>query len=163
MNAFDRGSLVSFDVLYRRGTGSKMDGRPKFCIKRAWRRRRLSSKACITSPRGTGARSAFSVLRAGKVAAGPDYGVERSAYPGQDVLYCLCGAGSVKTLGQRLDVQAGQLVWIANEEPHAHMPTRASPWTLLWFRLDGPNPTALRKRLFGDRRAAGLDAQETRS
>ena len=100
-------------------------------------------------PEGNWSSSAFSVLRAGKVIAGPDYGVDRSVYPGQDVLYCLSGAGSVRTLGQRLDVQAGQLVWIANEEPHAHYADPASPWTLLWFRLDGPNLPAVRKRLFG--------------
>jgi len=94
-------------------------------------------------------RSAFSVLRAGKVVAGPDYCIERAVYPGQDILYCLTGAGSVKTIGHRLDVQAGQLVWIANEEPHAHIADPTSPWVLLWFRLDGPNPPALRKRLFG--------------
>jgi AraC-like DNA-binding protein len=94
-------------------------------------------------------RSAFSVLRAGKVVAGADYCIERAAYPGQDILYCLAGAGSVKTIGHRFDVQAGQLVWIANEEPHAHIADPTSPWTLLWFRLDGPDPPALRKRLFG--------------
>ncbi len=102
-------------------------------------------------PEGNWTRNAFTVLRAGKLAAGPEYSIERTVYPGQDVLYCLSGAGSVKTLGQRLDVQAGQLVWIANEEPHAHFADPDSPWTLLWFRLDGPNPTALRKRLFGER------------
>jgi AraC-like DNA-binding protein len=100
-------------------------------------------------PEGNWIRSAFSVLRAGKVVAGPEYGIERAVYPGQDILYCLAGAGKVKTVGQRLDVQAGQLVWIANEEPHAHIADTASPWTLLWFRLDGPNPGALRRRLFG--------------
>ncbi len=44
-------------------------------------------------------RSAFSVLRAGKVVAGPDYCMERAVYPGQDILYCLAGAGSVKRSG----------------------------------------------------------------
>jgi AraC-like DNA-binding protein len=67
------------------------------------------------------------------------------------VLYCLSGAGSVKTMGQNLDVQAGQLAWIANEEPHAHHANPASPWTLLWFRLDGPSLPAMRRRLFGSR------------
>ena len=95
-------------------------------------------------------RSAFSVLRAGKVAAAPDYGVERLSHSGQDILYCLSGAGAVETLGQRLEVQPGQLVWIANEQPHAHIADPRAPWTVLWFRLDGPNPAALRKKLFGD-------------
>lgn len=100
-------------------------------------------------PEGNRGSGAFSVLRAGKVVAGPDYGIERVVYQGQDVLYCLSGAGSVRTAGQRLEVQAGQLVWIANEEPHAHFADPASPWTLLWFRLDGPNLPAVRRRLFG--------------
>ena len=102
-------------------------------------------------PEGNWTRSAFTVVRAGKLAAGPEYSIERAIYPGQDILYCLSGAGSVRTLGQRLDVQAGQLVWIANEESHAHFADPSIPWTLLWFRLDGPNPTALRRRLFGER------------
>src|SRR5260370_3325834 len=95
-------------------------------------------------------RSAFSVLRAGKLAAAPDYGVERVSHTGQDILFCLSGAGVVDTLGQRLEVQQGQLVWIANEKPHAHAANPRAPWTLLWFRLDGPNPAALREKLFGD-------------
>ena len=41
-------------------------------------------------------RSAYSVTRAGKVAAGPDYAVERVSHTGQDILYCLCGAGVVE-------------------------------------------------------------------
>jgi len=102
-------------------------------------------------PEGNWTRSAFTVLRAGKLAAGPEYNIERTVCPGQDVLYCLSGAGIVKTLGKRLDVQVGQLVWIANEEPHAHSADPASPWTLLWLRLDGPDPIAMRKRLFGER------------
>jgi len=106
----------------------------------------LESLHWVPEPGWTG--SAFSVIRAGKAAAGPDYGIERMSHPGQDILYCLSGAGAVETLGQRLSVQPGQLVWIANEAPHAHFADPRAPWTLLWFRLDGPNPPALRKRLF---------------
>jgi AraC-like DNA-binding protein len=95
-------------------------------------------------------RSAFGVLRAGKLAAAPDYRIERASHTGQDILYCLSGAGVVETLGQRLEVQEGQLVWIANERPHAHFADARAPWTVLWFRLDGPNPAALREKLFGD-------------
>jgi AraC-like DNA-binding protein len=95
-------------------------------------------------------RNAFSVLRAGKLAAAPDYGIERVSHTGQDILYCLSGAGAVETLGQRLEVRPGELVWIANEYPHAHGADPRAPWTLLWFRVDGPNPAALREKLFGD-------------
>jgi AraC-like DNA-binding protein len=97
------------------------------------------------------AETAYSVVRAGKVSAAPDYRIARDHHIGQDILYCLSGAGVVDTLGHRLDIGAGQLAWIANEYPHAHQADPADPWTLLWFRLDGPNPAALRKKLFGDR------------
>jgi AraC-like DNA-binding protein len=93
-------------------------------------------------------RSAFSVLRAGKVVTGPDYRIERANYPGQDILYCLSGVGGVRTLGEQLEVRAGQIVWLANEEPHAHFADPTFPWTLLWFRLDGPFLPILRRRLF---------------
>jgi AraC-like DNA-binding protein len=95
-------------------------------------------------------RSAFGVPRAGKLAAAPDYRIARASHTGQDILYCLTGAGVVETLGQRLEVQEGDLVWIANERPHAHVADPRAPWTLLWFRLDGPNPAALREKLFRD-------------
>jgi AraC-like DNA-binding protein len=95
-------------------------------------------------------RAAFSILRAGKVAAAPDYRIARTAHQGQDILYCLSGGGFVETLGQRAEVRAGQFVWIANEMPHAHSADPREPWTLLWFRLDGPDPAALREKLFGD-------------
>ena len=42
------------------------------------------------------------------------------------------------------------MVWIANEAPHAHIADSRAPWTLLWFRFDGPNPAAVRTRLFGE-------------
>jgi AraC-like DNA-binding protein len=108
----------------------------------------LESLHCV--PEAGWTESAFTVIRAGKVAAGPDYSIERLSHPGQDIVYCLSGAGVVETLGQRLSVQPGQLLWIANEAPHAHFADPRNPWTVLWFRLDGPNPPALRKRLFRD-------------
>lgn len=95
-------------------------------------------------------RAAFTVLRAGKVAAAPDYCVARAVHPGQDVIYCLSGRGTAETVGQRLDVGPGQLVWLANEAPHMHAADPHDPWTVLWFRFDGPNPTALRTKLFAD-------------
>lgn len=90
-------------------------------------------------------------LRAGHVIAAPDYRVERQSHPGQDVLFCQSGAGSVQTLGQTAEILAGDLVWIANEKPHAHMAAPRNPWTLLWVRLDVPDPAEIRKWLFGDR------------
>jgi AraC-like DNA-binding protein len=94
--------------------------------------------------------TAFTVLRAGKVAAGAPYSVRRAHQVGQDVLYCLSGSGAVELGSRRVEVQAGEVVWIANEAPHAHIADSRDPWTLLWFRFDGPNPAAVRTRLFGE-------------
>ena len=95
-------------------------------------------------------RSAYTVLRAGKVAAAFDYRVSRDVHVGQDILYCLTGGGFVETLGQEFRVGAGELAWIGNERPHTHRADPRDPWTLLWFRLDGPTPAAIREKLFGD-------------
>lgn len=93
--------------------------------------------------------AAHSVVRAGKVSAAPDYRIVRDRHVGQDVLFCLTGSGVVETLSYRMNIRAGQLVWIANEEPHAHHANAADPWTLLWFRFDGPNLLVLREKIFG--------------
>jgi AraC-like DNA-binding protein len=94
--------------------------------------------------------AAFTVLRAGEVKAGATYGVRRANQVGQDVLFCLSGFGAVELGSRRVEVQAGDVVWIANEAPHAHIADARDPWTLLWFRFDGPNPAAVRTRLFGE-------------
>lgn len=95
-------------------------------------------------------RSAYTVLRAGKMSAASDYRVSRDVHVGQDVLYCVTGGGFVETLDREFRVGAGELAWIANERPHTHRADPRDPWTLLWFRLDGPEPAALREKLFGD-------------
>ena len=97
--------------------------------------------------------AAMVIVRAGKVRAAPDYRVARDAHIGQDILYCTEGGGMVETLGRRMRVHAGQLAWIANEAPHGHEADPADPWTLLWFRFDGPDPAMLRRKIFGDRPA----------
>src|ERR1700690_3553432 len=51
--------------------------------------------------------TAFTVLRAGKVAAGVTYGVRRASQVGQDVLFCLSGSGAVELGSRRIEVQAG--------------------------------------------------------
>lgn len=101
-------------------------------------------------PEAAWSRAAFTVLRAGKVAAGANYGVRRASQVGQDVLFCLSGSGVVEMGDRRVEIEAGEVVWIANESPHAHIANPRAPWTLLWFRFDGPNPAAIRTRLFGE-------------
>ncbi len=95
-------------------------------------------------------RGAYTVLRAGKVAAAFDYHVSRDFHVGQDVLYCQTGSGFVETLGHQFRVDAGQLAWIGNERRHTHRANPKDPWTLLWFRLDGPDAPSMREKLFGD-------------
>lgn len=92
---------------------------------------------------------AYTVIRAGRVETAKDFRIERDVYPGQDLLYCLSGAGFVETLGRRIPVRSNQLVWIANEVPHVHSPAPEDPWALLWCRINGPDTAGLRRHLFG--------------
>lgn len=92
------------------------------------------------------------VPRAGKVIADASYGIERQNYPGQDILYCIGGRGHVRTGGKVWPIEPGQIVWIACEAPHAHWADANDPWTLFWFRLDGPAMANARDQLFGERR-----------
>src|SRR5882762_4231467 len=94
-------------------------------------------------------RGALTVLRAGKAITAPSYRIERREYPGQDVLLCTSGRGFALSEGRTLSVGPNQLVWIANEMPHAHWPDENDPWTVLWLRLDGPNCAMLRRKVFG--------------
>jgi AraC-like DNA-binding protein len=116
---------------------------------------RMNSKASFLEslhyfPQSGWVQTAHSVIRAGKVVAASDYRIVRDWHVGQDVLFCVSGSGVVKTLGKELEIRAGGLVWIANEAPHAHHANPDDPWTLMWFRFDGPNLAALRAKLFGD-------------
>ncbi len=97
-------------------------------------------------------RSCFTILRAGKVGAAPDYAISRPSYPGQDLLFCVSGAGFILSEGERYAVGPNQLAWIANERPHAHWADPDRPWTVLWVRLDGPDNQACRSALFGPNR-----------
>lgn len=88
-------------------------------------------------------------MRAGKAVTAPGYHIERAEHAGQDVLFCQSGHGFALSEGRTLSLGPNQLVWIANETPHAHWPDEVDPWTLLWLRLDGPNCAALRRKIFG--------------
>lgn len=88
------------------------------------------------------------ILRSGWVDASPGRGIRRDSCPGDDVLYCLSGSGSVETGGRRFDVAPGQLVWIDGATPHAHAADARDPWSVMWFRLAGNDTAALRRRLF---------------
>lgn len=95
-------------------------------------------------------RSAFTVLRAGKAITAHDHCIQRDSYPGQDILFCTAGRGFASSEGRTLSAGPNQLIWIANEMPHAHWPDENDPWTVLFVRIDGPNCSALRRKVFND-------------
>ncbi|MBZ9603152.1 helix-turn-helix domain-containing protein [Phyllobacterium chamaecytisi] len=93
-------------------------------------------------------RSAFTVLRAGKAVTARDHCIHRDSYPGQDILFCTAGRGFVLSEGKTLSVGSNELVWVANETPHAHWPDESDPWTVLFVRIDGPDCAIMRRKIF---------------
>lgn len=89
------------------------------------------------------------ILRSGWVDSSPGRGIRRATCPGDDVLYCLSGSGTVDAGGQSFSVAPGELVWIDGSRPHAHRASETDPWSVMWFRLAGSDTSALRRRLFG--------------
>ncbi|MDF1774637.1 MAG: AraC family transcriptional regulator [Rhizobiaceae bacterium] len=99
------------------------------------------------------------VLRAGWLDAAASDGINRLECPGDDILYCLSGKGSVEHDGVSFTLGAGQLAWIAGDQPHGHRADAADPWSLMWFRVDGPDVGVYRRRLFGEARMRMAVAQ----
>ena len=89
------------------------------------------------TPGGESSRLFHTVLRAGHMQASPEYRVERTSYPGHDLLYCVAGAGWVRCADKVFAVSPGQLAWIDGRQPHAHWADPQKPWELLWLRIDG--------------------------
>jgi len=90
------------------------------------------------------------ILRAGHLRASADYVVRRDHCAGQDLLFCIRGAGWVEQRRKLDAVGPGQFAWLANETPHAHGPDTNEPWELLWIRMDGPGLPAFRRDLRGE-------------
>ncbi len=91
----------------------------------------------------------LTVLRAGWIDAAPGYGISRQSSPGDDVLYCLSGRGEVTIGGETVRLAPGQLVWIPGNGPHSHSADQSDPWSVMWFRIQGPDLPLLRLRVFG--------------
>ncbi len=91
----------------------------------------------------------LSVLRAGWIDAAPGGGIARQNCPGDDVLYCLSGRGEVRIGAELLRIAPGQLVWIPGDQPHEHWADIADPWSVMWFRMQGPDLPLLRLRILG--------------
>jgi AraC-like DNA-binding protein len=147
---FEPGSGVREATIGERGLFSQWTDRPSLLYKTRMPTETVFVENLHYVPDAVWPLSAFTVLRAGKVAASATYEVRRANQVGQDVLFCLSGSGAVELGSRRVEVQAGEVVWIPNEAPHAHIANARDPWMLLWFRFDGPNPAAVRTRLFGE-------------
>lgn len=94
--------------------------------------------------------SLLTVLRAGWLDARPGGSIRRSECPGDDILFCISGKGRIDVNGRQFDLAAGELAWISGDSPHGHRADTGDPWSVMWFRIDGPDLTALRHRMFSD-------------
>lgn len=81
----------------------------------------------------------YRLLRAGHIAAGADYRIERERALGHEFVFCLDGVGYVRVAGAVHQVNPGQLAWIPVQQPHAHFAHPTDPWEILWLRIDAAN------------------------
>ncbi|MCX5515412.1 AraC family transcriptional regulator [Kaistia algarum] len=102
------------------------------------------------APRPGWLQCGYSVLRAGHLQAVANASLSRGRHAGQDVLFCVAGAGEIDSAGRRFAVKGGQVAWLANEAAHGHRADPESPWELLWLRLDGPAAASVRISIFGE-------------
>lgn len=79
----------------------------------------------------------LTVVRAGRLIAGPEHRIERDYYPGHELTYCRSGRGWARLRGKMHEVRAGQLLWVNCHHPHAYGASRDDPWTLDWIRVEG--------------------------
>jgi AraC-like DNA-binding protein len=92
--------------------------------------------SCFHTPSPQAQALFYTVLRAGHLRASPDYRVERRFCLGQDLLFCLRGAGFIHTQAGESAVCPGDLAWIDGRYPHGHRAQASDPWELLWLRFD---------------------------
>ena len=92
------------------------------------------------------------VLRAGWLDSLPGGAINRTECHGDDVLYCLSGQGEIRVVRRNFRLLPGQLAWIPGDVPHGHCADLQDPWSLMWFRIDGPELARLRRRVFGSDR-----------
>jgi AraC-like DNA-binding protein len=92
--------------------------------------------SCFHTPGPQAQALFYSVLRAGHLRAAPDYRVERRSCLGQDLLFCLRGAGFIRARAEQFRVGPGELAWIDGRYPHGHWAEPDDPWELLWLRFD---------------------------
>ena len=79
----------------------------------------------------------LTVVRAGRVVAGPEHTVERDYYPGHELILCTKGKGWVRVRGKGHAIAAGQMVWVNCHHPHSYGAAKDDPWQADWVRVEG--------------------------
>ncbi|MBF9036185.1 helix-turn-helix domain-containing protein [Rhodobacterales bacterium HKCCE2091] len=90
----------------------------------------------------------YTVLRAGWMDCVGKDGIERTSCPGDDILYCLSGRGTIRIGGTTHVVGPGELAWLPGAGPHGHRADASDPWSLMWARIEAPDLAGLRRRIF---------------
>lgn len=79
----------------------------------------------------------LTVVRAGRLIAGPEHCIERDYYPGHELTFCRKGRGWARLRGKSFEVKAGDLLWVNCHHPHAYGADKRDPWELDWIRVEG--------------------------
>jgi AraC-like DNA-binding protein len=67
------------------------------------------------------------------------------------LIYCTDGKGWIQFNGERVQVQAGEMVIIPKNTPHAYGADSQNPWTIYWFHLLGNRCHETVDAILGDR------------
>ena len=87
------------------------------------------------------------------------------------IIVCLHGRGWVRIEPKRIELSAGELVWIPADTPHTYGSAHDDPWTIVWVHFCGANAAAWRAEInwaesdidtfhFGSRAAPTLGLDE---
>ena len=79
----------------------------------------------------------LTVVRAGRLAAGPEHRIERDYYPGHELMFCRSGKGWARLRGKMHAVKAGDLLWVNCHHPHGYGADKSDPWEVDWIRVEG--------------------------
>ena len=79
----------------------------------------------------------LTVVRAGRLEAGPEHRIERDYYPGHELTFCRSGRGWARLRGKMHQIKAGDLLWVNCHHPHGYGADRDDPWELDWIRVEG--------------------------
>ncbi len=79
----------------------------------------------------------YRILRTGHLKTASDYHIQRQSVVGHEFIYCLQGAGWIKSDGTLYRVEKNQLAWLPVRWPHEHYPDKDDPWEIYWMRVDG--------------------------